>query len=62
MAKRYNACYVILGPKPEKKFICFESGSNDNAQLAREIQKRHPKNDLVINYIRLASTAASETL
>lgn len=62
MAKRYNACYTILKSPVEKKFICFESASNNPETLVKEVQKRHPKNDIVINYIRQATTATSEAL
>jgi hypothetical protein len=62
MAKKYNACYVVLGKEHVKKFVCIESGSNDPSTLTRIIEKRHPKNDIVIKYIRPASTATNEQL
>lgn len=62
MAKRYNASYVVLKSPIEKKFICFESASNNPETLVKEVQKRHPKDDIMINYIRQAMVATSEAL
>jgi len=62
MAKRYNACYVVVGKTTEKKFVCIESNSNDTSHLSSLVQKKHPKQDIVIKYIRESKSATSEAL
>lgn len=62
MAKRFNICYKTSGREIKTHFVSIELSGVDYDQVHRDLRKKHPKEDIIIKYIKEAKPGTSETL